>query len=63
MLISTSCVLQVATGKLLKHWRAHLRAITCLVFSDDDSIVVSGAENGDVRVWSLYEYGVLQLSC
>ncbi|PKI48028.1 protein ROOT INITIATION DEFECTIVE 3 [Punica granatum] len=46
---------EVATGKLLKHWRAHLRAVTCMVLSDDDSILVSGAENGDVRVWSLYE--------
>lgn len=55
MLMSVSCGVQVATGKLLKHWRAHLRAVTCLVFSDDDSIFVSGTEDGELRVWSLYK--------
>ncbi|KAK4786531.1 hypothetical protein SAY86_010364 [Trapa natans] len=45
---------EVATGKLLMRWRAHHRSVTCLAFSDDDSIIVSGAEHGEVRVWSLY---------
>ncbi|OAY22940.1 protein ROOT INITIATION DEFECTIVE 3 [Manihot esculenta] len=44
---------EVATGRLLKKWRAHLRAVTCLVFTEDDSFVISGSEDGSVKVWSL----------
>ncbi|PSR99780.1 Protein ROOT INITIATION DEFECTIVE like [Actinidia chinensis var. chinensis] len=44
---------EVATGRLLKKWHAHYRAVTCLVFSDDQSLLISGAEDGSVRVWSL----------
>ncbi|KZV54574.1 protein ROOT INITIATION DEFECTIVE 3 [Dorcoceras hygrometricum] len=45
---------EVATGKLLKKWHAHYRAVTCLVFNDDQSLLISGAEDGCVRVWSLF---------
>ncbi|KAB2076151.1 hypothetical protein E1A91_A06G020600v1 [Gossypium mustelinum] len=45
---------EVATGRLLKKWHAHYRAITCLVFSEDDSLLISGSEDGCVRVWSLF---------
>lgn len=45
---------EVETGRLLKKWHAHLRALTCLVFSEDDSLLISGSENGQIRVWSLY---------
>ncbi|PIN16451.1 WD40 repeat protein [Handroanthus impetiginosus] len=45
---------EVATGKLLKKWHAHYRAVTCLVFNDDQSLLISGAEDGCIRVWSLY---------
>ncbi|XP_027351601.1 protein ROOT INITIATION DEFECTIVE 3 [Abrus precatorius] len=44
----------VETGRLLKKWRAHFRAVTCLVFSEDDSLLISGSEDGSVRVWSLF---------
>ncbi|XP_057427398.1 protein ROOT INITIATION DEFECTIVE 3-like [Lotus japonicus] len=44
---------QVETGRLLKKWHAHYRAVTCLVFSEDDSLLISGSEDGSVRVWSL----------
>ncbi|CAI0558643.1 unnamed protein product [Linum tenue] len=44
---------EVPTGRLLQQWHAHLRPITCLVFSDDDSLLVSAAEDGCVRVWPL----------
>lgn len=50
------CGSQVATGRLLKKWRAHYRAVTCLVFTDDDSLLVSGSEDGSVRVWPLLMY-------
>ncbi|KAL1546951.1 protein ROOT INITIATION DEFECTIVE 3-like [Salvia divinorum] len=45
---------EVATGKLLKKWHAHYRAVTCLAFNDDQSLLISGAEDGCVRVWSLF---------
>ncbi|KFK34207.1 hypothetical protein AALP_AA5G114800 [Arabis alpina] len=44
---------EVATGKLLKKWHGHYRSVTCLVFSGDDSLLVSGSQDGSVRVWSL----------
>ncbi|KAI7733980.1 hypothetical protein M8C21_001403 [Ambrosia artemisiifolia] len=44
---------EVATGRLLKKWHGHYRAVTCLVFSMDQSLLISGAEDGSVRVWSL----------
>ncbi|XP_047167518.1 protein ROOT INITIATION DEFECTIVE 3 [Vigna umbellata] len=45
---------EVETGRLLKKWHAHLGAVTCLVFSEDDSLLVSGCGDGTVRVWSLF---------
>ncbi|KAL8216347.1 hypothetical protein R6Q57_023184 [Mikania cordata] len=47
---------EVATGRLLKKWHGHYRAVTCLVFSMDQSLLISGAEDGSVRVWSLLMY-------
>uniref|UniRef100_A0A7C9DS81 Uncharacterized protein n=1 Tax=Opuntia streptacantha TaxID=393608 RepID=A0A7C9DS81_OPUST len=47
-------VWEVLTGRLLKKWHAHYRAVTCLTLSDDESLLVSGAEDGCVRVWSLF---------
>ncbi|KAK1554006.1 hypothetical protein Q3G72_006528 [Acer saccharum] len=44
---------EVETGRLIKKWHAHYRAVTCLVFSSDDSLLISGSEDGCVRVWSL----------
>lgn len=45
---------EVAGGKLLKKWSGHYRAVTCLSFSDDESLLISGFEDGCVRVWSLF---------
>ncbi|KAI9083254.1 hypothetical protein K1719_034786 [Acacia pycnantha] len=45
---------EVETGRLLKKWHAHYMAVTCLVFSEDDSLVISGSEDGCIRVWSLF---------
>ncbi|KAI3947722.1 hypothetical protein MKX01_034387 [Papaver californicum] len=46
---------EVASGRLLKKWNAHYRGLTCLVLSDDESLLISGAEDGCVRVWSLFK--------
>ncbi|XP_010667550.2 protein ROOT INITIATION DEFECTIVE 3 [Beta vulgaris subsp. vulgaris] len=47
-------VWEVFTGRLLKKWHAHYGAVTCLALSDDESLLISGAEDGGVRVWSLF---------
>ncbi|XP_020265847.1 protein ROOT INITIATION DEFECTIVE 3 isoform X1 [Asparagus officinalis] len=44
---------EVASGKLLNKWHAHYRSVTCLTLSDDESLLISGSEDGCVRVWSL----------
>ncbi|CAI9292601.1 unnamed protein product [Lactuca saligna] len=43
----------VATGRLLKKWHGHYRPVTCLVFSNDQSLLISGSKDGTVRIWSL----------
>ncbi|CAM8975098.1 unnamed protein product [Rhodiola kirilowii] len=45
---------EVATGKLLRKWHAHYRAVTSLVMLEGQSLLVSGSEDGNVRVWSLF---------
>nr|KAJ0214637.1 hypothetical protein LSAT_V11C400162720 [Lactuca sativa] len=44
---------EVATGRLLKKWHGHYRLVTCLVFSNDQSLLIFGFEDGTVRFWSL----------
>ncbi|CAF1925949.1 unnamed protein product [Brassica oleracea var. botrytis] len=44
---------EVSSGKLLKKWHGHDQSVTCLLFSGDDSLLVSGSKDGYVRVWSL----------
>ncbi|CAI9777764.1 unnamed protein product [Fraxinus pennsylvanica] len=46
---------EVATGNLLKKWHAHYRGVTQMVFNDDQSLLISGSEDGCVRVWSLFK--------
>ncbi|KAI4297535.1 hypothetical protein L6164_037421 [Bauhinia variegata] len=45
---------EVESGRLLKKWHAHYRSVTCLVFNEDDSLLISGSEDGSVRVWNLF---------
>lgn len=52
--------IQAATGRLLKKWHAHYRAVSCLVYVDQ-STLISGAEDGCVRVWSLLMYFLFPL--
>ncbi|XP_042373621.1 protein ROOT INITIATION DEFECTIVE 3-like [Zingiber officinale] len=45
---------EVFTGKLLKKWHAHYRSVNCLTLAkDDESLLISGSEDGSVKVWSL----------
>lgn len=43
----------MTSGKLLKTWKAHDKSLNCLLFSDDDSILISGSDDGVICVWSL----------
>ncbi|CAK7336679.1 unnamed protein product [Dovyalis caffra] len=44
---------EVADGRLLKTWHAHRKCLKCLIFSNDDSLLISGSEDGVVCVWSV----------
>ncbi|PON37896.1 Guanine nucleotide-binding protein, beta subunit [Trema orientale] len=44
---------EVASGRLLRKWDGRNRGVSCLVFSDDDSLLISGFEDGWITVWSL----------
>lgn len=44
---------EVASGKLLNKWNAHYRSVTCLTLSDDESLLISGSEDGSIKVWPL----------
>uniref|UniRef100_A0A251U0T3 Putative WD repeat protein DCAF11/LEC14B n=1 Tax=Helianthus annuus TaxID=4232 RepID=A0A251U0T3_HELAN len=44
---------EVVDGKLLKTWHAHNSPLTCLAFSDDSSLLISGSEDGSIVVWSM----------
>ncbi|KAJ9568384.1 hypothetical protein OSB04_004350 [Centaurea solstitialis] len=44
---------EVINGKLLKTWHAHNSALTCLAFSDDASLLISGSEDGMIVVWPM----------
>ncbi|CAH1423206.1 unnamed protein product [Lactuca virosa] len=44
---------EVISGKLLKTWHAHNSPITCLAFSNDASLLISGSEDGMIVVWPM----------
>ncbi|KAK8966380.1 Protein SPA1-RELATED 4 [Platanthera guangdongensis] len=44
---------EIASGKLLNKWNAHYRSVTCLTLSDDESLLISGSEDGSIKVWAL----------
>lgn len=46
-------VWEVASGRLLRSWPGHYKAVTCLAFTDDDSTLISGGEDANVATWSL----------
>lgn len=44
---------EIANGRLLKTWHAHHKSLNCLLFSNDDSLLISGSDDGMVCVWSV----------
>ncbi|KAJ1413276.1 WD40/YVTN repeat-like-containing domain superfamily [Sesbania bispinosa] len=43
----------VTSGKLLKTWSAHNKSLKNMIFSDDDSLLISGSDDGMICVWSM----------
>ncbi|CAL1389069.1 unnamed protein product [Linum trigynum] len=44
---------EVTSGRLLKTWRAHHKSLKCIAFSNDDSILISGSDDGMINAWSV----------
>jgi serine/threonine protein kinase len=51
---NTIRVYDAKTGELKTLLAGHANSVRCLAYSDDDSILVSGAEDGTVRVWDVH---------
>ncbi|XP_019463070.1 PREDICTED: protein ROOT INITIATION DEFECTIVE 3-like [Lupinus angustifolius] len=43
----------VTSGELLKSWIAHNKPLNCMLFSDDNSLLISGSDDGMICVWSM----------
>eukprot|EP01018_Ginkgo_biloba_P032902 Gb_28842 [translate_table: standard] len=50
---SSATIFEVGSGRLLKQWPSHHKSISCLAFSDDDSLLISGADDGVINVCPL----------
>lgn len=48
-----ACVVQVGTGRLLRSWAAHYKAVTSLRLSDDDSLLISASDDASIHVTPL----------
>lgn len=44
---------QASNGQVVRTIRGHLRGVVSLSFSPDDSMLVSGAQDGTVRIWQV----------
>lgn len=45
----------IPTGRLIRLWNAHFKAVSALAFSKDDALLITGGEDGLVHVWNLME--------
>uniref|UniRef100_A0A0D3ARI3 Uncharacterized protein n=2 Tax=Brassica oleracea TaxID=3712 RepID=A0A0D3ARI3_BRAOL len=48
---------EVSSGKLLKKWHGHYQSVTCLLFSTDDSLLVSGSKDGCLMILERQQQG------
>lgn len=49
----TIYIWDVASGRLLRSWAAHYKAVTALMFVGGSGLLVSGGEDTLVNVWQL----------
>ncbi|XP_039688988.1 protein ROOT INITIATION DEFECTIVE 3 isoform X2 [Medicago truncatula] len=52
-LSGTAYIWDVTSGKLLKTWTAHYKSVDHIIFSNDDSLLISGSIDGMICVWSM----------
>ncbi|KAJ0977006.1 hypothetical protein J5N97_012480 [Dioscorea zingiberensis] len=52
-LTGNTYIWEVTTGRLLKYWHAHNGSLICLAFTPDDSLLISGSEDGVICVWHM----------
>ncbi|KAL9326603.1 hypothetical protein ACSQ67_007248 [Phaseolus vulgaris] len=52
-LSGTAYLWDVTNGKLLKSWMANKKSINCMLFSSDNSFLISSSDDGMICVWSL----------
>ncbi|KAK9278188.1 hypothetical protein L1049_027748 [Liquidambar formosana] len=53
---------EVTNGRLLKTWRAHHKSLNSMVFSDDDSLLISGSDDGMIHVLSMISGSITALA-
>ncbi|XP_028058478.1 protein ROOT INITIATION DEFECTIVE 3-like [Camellia sinensis] len=46
-------VWEITNGRLVRTWCAHHKSVTCLTFSNDDSFLISGSEDGMIIIWPM----------
>lgn len=49
------------SGELIKNYKGHLRAIQCVSFSSDDSLVATASEDSVCKVWNLSTLASLRM--
>ena len=52
-LAGAAYVWETATGKLLRTWPAHFKAVSAMAFTPDGSVLVTGGDDTVVSAWSL----------
>ncbi|KAF5932971.1 hypothetical protein HYC85_029142 [Camellia sinensis] len=43
----------ISNGRLVRTWCTHHKSVTCLTFSNDDSFLISGSEDGMIIIWPM----------
>eukprot|EP01018_Ginkgo_biloba_P003055 Gb_20347 [translate_table: standard] len=46
-------VWELPTGKVVRSWNAHKKAVSVLTLIDDESLLISGGDDGHVNAWPL----------
>jgi WD40 repeat protein len=44
------------------HWKAHDKAVTCIIFSPDNKLVASGGLDGQIRIWDTVKSAEFSIS-
>jgi pre-rRNA-processing protein IPI3 len=53
--ITNFITIKIATGNLVRNWEGHYKKVTSIVWTDDDSTLVSAAEDTVIHSWNLFD--------